>query len=109
MHTRTMRMFSAMIVAICLMFVGDVIWNISASTAGVNPTSTYAISFDQARIIAQDTAPYEVVASAPTLTTYAGSVAYAVPMEARTIYVEAMTGRVLSNTKVAATSGAQQE
>jgi hypothetical protein len=109
MHTRTVRMFSAMIVAIGLMFVGDVIWNISTSTAGVNSSPSYAISFEQAQIIAQDTAPRAALTGAPTLTSYAGTVAYAVPMDIGMMYVEADTGRVLAHGALAATSGAQQE
>jgi hypothetical protein len=113
MNTRTIRMFSAMAVAVLLLFVGDVIWSHSGTTAsGVLPSDTqapaYAISFDQASVIAKDTAPYAALAGAPTLVSYQGTDAYAVPMDAGMIYVQANTGRVLVNTVAVAVGGAQQ-
>jgi hypothetical protein len=107
-------MFSAMVVAILLMFVGDVIWSHSSSTAGVaQPVAVqraaYPISLDQAGIIAQDTAPRATIIGTTTLTNYQGTVAYAVPMDMGSIYVEATTGRILANTVAAATSSSQHD
>jgi hypothetical protein len=90
-------MFSATLVAIMLMFVGDVIYNFSGSASSIAQQPTYPISFEQARGIALDTAPRAAIIGAPTLTSYEGAVAYAVPLDAGTIYVEATTGRVLAN------------
>jgi hypothetical protein len=98
MKTRTARMFLAMIVAIMLMFVGDVVWSFSGSTIGSPQQATYPISSDQASIIAQDTAPKATVIGTPTLTRYQGTVAYAVTLDLGMIYVEATTGRILVNT-----------
>ncbi|MEI7771061.1 MAG: PepSY domain-containing protein [Chloroflexales bacterium] len=114
MNTRTVRMFSAMMVAVVLMFVGDVIWSHTSSTAsvaqpGAVQSRAYAISPDQAAIIAQDTAPGATITDAPMLITYQGTVAYAVPMDARTLYVEAATGRVLPDSAVVAASSTQHE
>lgn len=98
-------MFSATIVAIMLMFVGDVIWNLSGGAADVAEQPTYPISLHQASVIAQDTATSATVVGSPTLTSYQGAAAYVVPMDAGTIYVEATTGRVLSNTVSATAVG----
>jgi hypothetical protein len=98
MKTRTARMFSAMVVAIMLMFVGDVVWSISGSTIGSTQQTTYPISFDQASTIAQDTAPKAIVIGTPKLISYQGTVAYVVTFDRGMIYVEATTGRILLNT-----------
>jgi hypothetical protein len=103
MNTRTVRMFAAMLVAIGLMFVGDVIWSFSRSPVD-GPQPTYPISSDQAGIIAQDTAPRATIIGTPVLTSHRGTVAYAVPLDTGTIYVEATTGRVLVNTVATAVS-----
>jgi hypothetical protein len=113
MNTRTVRMFSAMAVAVLLLFVGNVIWSHTGTTAnGALPSEThapaYAISLDQASVIAKDTAPYAALTGAPALVSYQGTEAYAVPMDVGMIYVQANTGRVLLNTMAVAVGGAQQ-
>lgn len=100
MNTRTLRMFSSMLVAIVLMFAGDVVWNFFDDTTSAVETTTYAISLTQASSIAHDTEPHAVIAGDATLTSYQGTVAYAVPMNVGMIYVEADTGRILANTTV---------
>jgi hypothetical protein len=107
-------MFSAMIVAMLLMLVGDVIWDVLFNTPSVAHPSVaqsraYPISFAEAGVIAQDTAPRAAIIGDPTLTSYEGAVAYAVPMDAGMIYVEATTGRVLANLAAVAATGVQQE
>ncbi|MEI7643353.1 MAG: hypothetical protein WCJ55_03495 [Chloroflexales bacterium] len=104
MNTRTVRMFSATIMAIMLMFVGDVIWNVSGG-ADVADQPTYPILARHAVIIAQDTVPGAKIVGTPALSSYEGTAAYAVSLDAGTIYVEATTGRVLVNTVSTAMSG----
>jgi hypothetical protein len=103
MKTFSIRIFSVMLVALMLVLVGQVILSrsgVAASIADpVAPQSrAYAISSDQASIIAQDNAPRAAVIGTPTLTTIQGSVAYAVSLDVGTIFVEASTGRILVNT-----------
>jgi len=104
---RTVRMFSAMVVAIALMFAGDVVWTISGGAIGTTQEITYPITLRQASIIAQDTAPNATLIGTPTLTSHAGTVAYVVTLDAGAIYVEATTGRILVNTVATAMSGDQ--
>jgi hypothetical protein len=98
MNTRTTRMFSATLVAIVLMFAGDVIEGISGGMSGSTQPPSYAISARLAGIIAHDTKPKATMVGTPTFTSYAGSPAYAVTLDTGTLYVEANTGRILANT-----------
>ena len=110
MNTHTVRIVSAMMLAVVLLVVGTVLWSHSGSTASVAPaTVTTAhvsqLSADQARIIAQDTKPHAVIVGDPTLTTYQGAVAYAVPMDTWTIYVDVTSGRTWWNPATMGQSG----
>ncbi|MEI6777107.1 MAG: hypothetical protein WCK70_09405 [Chloroflexales bacterium] len=105
-NTRTTRMFASMIVAIMLMFAGDVVWNISGDGSDVTQSS-YPITFHQALIIAGDTAPHMTVVGTPDLISYKGTTAYAVTLNTGAIYVEATTGRILLNTVSTAMTGGQ--
>ncbi|MEI7769618.1 MAG: hypothetical protein WCI67_06505 [Chloroflexales bacterium] len=110
MNSRTARMFSAMVVAIMLMFVGDMAWNLSGGTIGSVEPATYPISLHQASIIAQDTAPSATLVGTPEIASYHGAVAYVITLDTGRIYVEATTGRILVNTvSTAAASGKTQD
>ncbi len=102
-------MFSAMLVAIFLMFAGDVVWNVSDNATSAVETPAYSLSFAQADSIARDTEPHAVIVGDTTLTNYQGSVAYAVPMDAGVIYVEANTGRILANMTMGAMGAGKSE
>jgi uncharacterized membrane protein YkoI len=84
------------------MFVGDVIWGLSGGVASFTQTPEYPISHQEASSIALDTAPSATLAGEPELTSYKGAVAYKVPLDLGTIYVEATTGRILANTAATA-------
>ncbi len=105
-NNRTTRMFASMLVAIMLMFAGDVVWNVSGGSSDVTLPS-YAISLHQAVVIAGDTAPKAMIIGTPDLVSYEGTVAYMVTLNAGTIYVEATTGRILVNTVSTAMNGGQ--
>jgi hypothetical protein len=91
-------MFSATLVAIVLMFAGDVIGGISEGMSGSTQPPNYPISARLAGIIAHDTEPKATMVGTPTFTSYEGSPAYAVTLDTGTLYVEANTGRILANT-----------
>jgi hypothetical protein len=98
-------MFSATLVAIMLMFAGDVIGSLSGGLIGSTQPPNYPISARLAGIIAQDTEPKATMVGTPTLTSYEGSVVYAVTLDTGTLYVDAKTGRILANMVSEAISG----
>jgi hypothetical protein len=95
---------TATIIAIMLMFVGNVVDILFFGTAVSSQPRTYSISPDQAVTIAQDTAPRATIIKAPVLTSYDGTAAYAVTLDTVEIYVQASTGRILRNTASAVLS-----